>query len=265
MHVLALDFDGVICDSSREVFVVAADTYAAVEPRSALLDTLRPLREDAVSGGDQFRNHEIYHRFLNLLPLGNRAEDFGVSLRAIESGTTITDQKAYDGFFQRVGGKWLEGFHRSFYGCRDSLRETDVSAWLRLHLPFPGFSETLKRHSNRTKPAVATAKDKRSVHLLLGELGFESVFDPELILDKETGVEKTQHLRALRERTRAEYHEITFVDDKVNHLVRVAELGVRPVLAGWGFNTNREHELAHELGFEVANLDTADEVLFKGE
>ena len=40
MHVLALDFDGVLCESSREVFVVAVETYAAVEPGSALLDTL---------------------------------------------------------------------------------------------------------------------------------------------------------------------------------------------------------------------------------
>ena len=67
------------------------------------------------------------------------------------------------------------------------------------------------------------------------------------------------------DRTGVEFKYITFVDDKVNHLVRVAELGVRPVLAGWGFNTDREHELAHMLGFEVADLESADEVLFKGE
>ena len=265
MHILALDFDGVLCDSSREVFVVAVDTYSAIEPESALLETLMPLRNDAVSGGDRFRDHETYQRFLDLLPLGNRAEDFGVSLQAIERDTPITDQEAYDSFYREVGGEWMDGFHRRFYECRSSLRAADLPAWLRLHLPYPGFAETLHRHTDRTRPAVATAKDRESVRLLLGELGFESDFDPELVLDKEAGVDKTQHLRALQERTRAEFHEITFVDDKVNHLVRVAELGVRPVLAGWGFNTNREHKLARELGFDVADLATADEVLFKGE
>jgi phosphoglycolate phosphatase-like HAD superfamily hydrolase len=103
------------------------------------------------------------------------------------------------------------------------------------------------------------------VQLLLDELGFGGVFDRELILDKETGVEKTHHLRALHERAGTEFTDITFVDDKVNHLVRVAELGVRPVLAGWGFNSGREHELARELGYEVADLSTLDEDLFKGE
>jgi len=58
---------------------------------------------------------------------------------------------------------------------------------------------------------------------------------------------------------------ITFVDDKVNHLQRAAGLGVRPVLAGWGFNTVREHSLASSLGFEIAHLSTAEATLFKGD
>ena len=265
MHILALDFDGVICDSSREVFVVAVDTYAAIEPDSTLLEQLMPLRNRAADGGSEHLNTEIYRRFSDLLPLGNRAEDFGVSLQAIEKDCAIYDQEAYDAFYRKIGLPWLDRFHHRFYECRSSLREGDVRKWLQLHLPFPGLAETLRRHKDRTLPAVATAKDNRSVRLLLDELGFDNVFDPEMILDKETGVEKTHHLRVLHERTGAEFEDITFVDDKVNHLVRVAELGVRPILAGWGFNTAREHQLAQQIGFEVADLETADEVLFKGE
>lgn len=265
MHILALDFDGVICDSSREVFVVAVDTYAALEPDSALLGQLTSLRNHAAEGGSDHLDTETYRRFCDLLPLGNRAEDFGVSLQAIENNAAINDQEAYDTFYREVGQSWLDRFHRRFYECRGSLREEDLGRWLRLHLPFPGFADMLRRHKERTLPAVATAKDSRSVRLLLDELGFEDVFEDELILDKETGVEKTHHLRVLHERTGAEFEDITFVDDKVNHLVRVAELGVRPILAGWGFNTAREHQLAQQIGFEVADLETADEVLFKGE
>ena len=265
MHILALDFDGVLCDSSREVFVVAVDTYAALEPGSALLGQLIPLRDHAADGGSEHLDTEIYRRFRDLLPLGNRAEDFGVSLQAIENDAPITDQEAYDAFYRGLGQPWLNRFHRRFYESRGVLREGDIRKWLQLHLPFPGLADTLRKHKERTLPAVATAKDARSVRLLLDELGFDGVFDSNLILDKETGVEKTHHLRVLHERTGAEFEDITFVDDKVNHLVRVAELGVRPVLAGWGFNTEREHKLAHMLGFEVAALESADEVLFKGD
>lgn len=265
MHVLALDFDGVLCDSSREIFVVAIDTYADLEPGSRLLEQLQQLRENAVAGGGDYRYAPVSRQFHELLPLGNRAEDFGVSLRAIDEGIELGHQTAYDAFYRTLGQPWLEAFHRRFYECRAGLREADPEGWLRLHLPYPNLADALRRHRDRTRPAVATAKDSRSVQLLLAEIGLDGVFERELILDKETGIEKTHHLRALHQRTGAEYAEITFVDDKVNHLLRVADLGVRPILAAWGFNSGREHDLARELGYEVAELSTLDEVLFKGE
>ncbi len=265
MRILALDFDGVLCDSSREVFVVGVDTFAAQEPNSAILDGLRPLRDDALAGGTDHRADPLYQRFLDLLPLGNRAEDFGVSLKAIESDAAIEDQGTYDDFYRSLGPDWLDAYHRRFYETRRGLRSADRAAWLHLHLPYPGVGAMLRRHKPTTTPAVATAKDSRSVELLLEELGLGGVFDSQLVLDKETGVNKTHHLRALVERTSVPYENITFVDDKVNHLVTVAELGVRAVLAGWGFNSAREHALAASLGFPVATLDNAETILFKGE
>ena len=265
MHILALDFDGVLCDSSREVFVVAVDTFAAQEPGSDILGTLELLRNEAIGGGDGFRSDPLYRRFLDALPLGNRAEDFGVTLQALETGAAIVDQSSYDEFYRNLDSEWLAIFHRRFYEARSRLRADDPAGWLKLHLPYPGLAETLRRHKGPTELAVATAKDARSVELLLDELGMADLFEPELILDKQTGVEKTRHLEILCERTGLEFGSATFVDDKVNHLVIVSQLGVRPVLAGWGFNTGREHALARELGYEVAELETADTVLFQGE
>ena len=63
MHVLALAFAGVLCDSSREVFVVAVDTFCDLSPGSSLLDQLTPLRDDAAAGGSDYRKAEIYARF----------------------------------------------------------------------------------------------------------------------------------------------------------------------------------------------------------
>jgi len=265
MRVLAFDFDGVLCDSSREVFVVAVDTLADLEPGSELLAVLRPLRDEALAGGDAFRDHEVHHRFSELLPLGNRAEDFGVALRAIEESRLICDQNGYDVFFAGLPGSWRDLFHSRFYESRAQLRESDPDRWLALHLPYPNLVAALQRHRDEFIPAVATAKDAQSVDLLLTELGLKNLFDPRFVLDKETGVEKTVHLLELQRRTRTPFEDITFVDDKLNHLVKVAGLGVRCVLAGWGFNTDREHDEARRLGFQVAHLDDLDESVFKGE
>ena len=265
MRVLALDFDGVLCDSSREVFLVAVDAYALQEPDSPLLRRLTELRDDAADGGNDHLDDPLVQAFAGLLPLGNRAEDFGVALRALETEVSIGDQDAYDSFYACHEQVWLESYHRLFYEARARLRAEDPAAWSRLHLPYPGLADILGRHADDTHLAVVTAKDGRSVHLLLEELEMAEIFGADLILDKETGVEKTHHLQVLRDRLGADFSDITFVDDKVNHLEQVAGLGVRPVLAGWGFNTQREHTLARSLGYEIAFLGTADAVLFKGD
>ena len=264
MRVLALDFDGVLCNSSREVFVVAVDAYCRQAPASRLLDNLRSLREDALAGGSKYLDDPVVLSFSCILPLGNRAEDFGVALHAVEDDHSISDQAGYDTYFATHERDWLESYHHRFYEARHRLRARDLGVWLGLHLPYPGLADTLRGHPSDTKLAVATAKDARSVILLLEKLGMADLFEADLILDKETGVEKTHHLQTLHDRLDIGFDDITFVDDKVNHLLSVAGLGIRPVLAGWGLNTPREHAAARALGYEIASLDTAGAVLFTG-
>jgi phosphoglycolate phosphatase-like HAD superfamily hydrolase len=264
MRVIAFDFDGVLCDSSREVFAVAIDSLAELEPDLPLVAELVPLRDDAIAGGEAFREHPLYRRFYELLPLGNRAEDFGVALKAISEAASIADQKEYDAFYAEIPEIWRTRYHRRFYEERESLRNAHLEGWLAMHLAYPEVPAAIERHRDSFLPAVATAKDARSVRLLFSKLGLDAVFDDRLILDKEAGVDKTAHLRELQRRTGEPFHHITFIDDKLNHLEKVANLGVSGVLAGWGFNTDRERALALRRGFEVAQLDTID-TLFKGE
>ena len=88
MKVLALDFDGVISDSAAEAFVVALRTWAALEPDSALAAS--PL---AAPGGAPTRADieaaPPYPAFVEHMPLGNRAEDFGVVLAAIDQAVPL--------------------------------------------------------------------------------------------------------------------------------------------------------------------------------
>ena len=56
--------------------------------------------------------------------------------------------------------------------------------------------------------------------------------------------------------------EVTFIDDKVNHLVDVAEIGTRCLLAGWGYNGEREFAVARAAGFPVLTLEALDQTLF---
>ena len=255
VKVLALDFDGVIFDSAREVFAVAVDTYHDLQGRSTLDGTESIVEEP----GDS--DEGLYEEFMKIMPLGNRAEDFGVALAAIDAGRSPADQEAYGRFRDELDASWLERFHRRFYERRTDRMARDRESWLSLVRPYDRFVKILRRNRKRCTYAIATAKDRASVLALLGHHGLDELFDERTIVDKETGVTKDEHLRRLQHLTGADFGEMTFIDDKLNHLETVAPLGVRCVLAAWGYNGRREWDLARRRGFAVCNLDDVETVL----
>ncbi len=247
MRALVLDFDGVISDSALESFEVAFRTYLILSPNSSLAHRDR---------------NRLYPMFLELMPLGNRAEDFGVVLAALENEAPIASQEGYDAFRGQRGAPWLERFHRVFYETRQALREEDLEAWHSWMAPYAEFVELLRRWAPRVPLAIATAKDRTSVEDLLCTYAIDDLFSSEWIFDKETGMSKTAHLRALQAQMKIPFEEMTFIDDKVNHLDAVSTLNVRCALAGWGYNGDRERELALARGHLVLEFDDAEKKLF---
>jgi phosphoglycolate phosphatase-like HAD superfamily hydrolase len=262
MKLLALDFDGVISDSAVECFWVALRTYVELQPETPLIDAFQRLGSDGTCCRGQIENDPLYRRFLTLMPLGNRSEDFAVILALLEQGTRIDSQADYDRELTGQSEEFLTAFHRRFYEIRYALVERDRDHWLGLMGPYPPFTDLLRARAGEVAFAVATAKDRRSVLLLLDSYGLGALFPPERVLDKETGVSKRSHIESLQRRTRVPASEITFVDDKVSHLDRVAPLGARCALATWGYNSAREHVLAEERGYLLCTLENAAALLF---
>ena len=259
MRALALDFDGVISDSAAECFVVSLATLQALHPVEAWTGLAG--RIESMSR-EEILAEPLCRAFVEGMPLGNRAEDFGVVLRAIEAGDRLEDQAAYDRVYERVGPAFREAFHERFYVERAGLRSRSPQAWLGLMGTYPAFLDVLRAHAGEVRLAIATAKDRVSVDLLLAEYGVADLFAPELILDKEAGPDKRAHVRALAERLALPFAEITFVDDKVNHLDTVSRLGTRCALAGWGYNGERERALAASRGYLVLDLECVSSRLF---
>jgi len=247
MKALVLDCDGVILDSARESFKVSRRAYLDLQPGSGLA---------------RLDETDLFDRFVTLMPLGNRAEDFGTSMAALESGVELPDQGAYDRFRDTRDRAWLERYHEHFYEVRDALAAASPEDWHALMRPYGPFVELLRKRAGDTIYAVATAKDRRSFDAILGAHGVLDLFPPHLVLDKETGADKSAHLRRLQSILDVPFHEMTFVDDKVNHLETVAPLGVRCALAAWGYNGPREHDLAARRGYLVCRLDDAEASLF---
>jgi phosphoglycolate phosphatase-like HAD superfamily hydrolase len=264
MRVLALDFDGVISDSAPEAFLVAVRTFAELRPGSSVARAAAAFAGAAPAAG-ALRDAPLYAPFLALMPLSNRAEDYAVVLSALESGTPVPDQAAYDALRDHHDPAWLGDYHRRFYAQRSALAASDPPGWLALMPAYRELLPLLRRWAGAVELAIATAKDRSSVAALLRAYGIDDLFAPERILDKQTGVAKTTHLAELRTRCAVEFKQITFVDDKVSHLDGAAALGVRCGLATWGYNGPREMQQAQARGHLVCGLRDAEQKLFDGE
>jgi len=259
MRALALDFDGVISDSAAEAFAVSLPTYVAARPvaRWSGLST----RVQALSRSELERE-PLYRAFVEGMPLGNRAEDFGVVLYALDRGLPLDDQAAYDRVRREVGEAFCDDYHERFYAERAAFRTRAPERWLALMGPYGRFLEVLRARRADVVLALATAKDRDSVDLLLAAYGVADLFAPDRIFDKDAGPDKRSHLSLLAGALGLEFAEITFVDDKVNHLDSVSRLGVRCALATWGYNGERERRLACERGYLVLDLERVEEQLF---
>jgi len=262
LRLLALDFDGVISDSAPESFAVALLTYTQMTSGSQFGGRGAALESGPLPAPLPFAEDPLYAGFIELMPLGNRAEDFAISLCALEAGRRIADQAGYDAFRSELDEGWLQEFHRRFYQNRSALSQRDPAGWRRMMGPYRPFLEILHRRAGDAMLAIATAKDAGTVAALMRDYGIDVLFPAERVLDKDTGVHKDAHLRRLHETLGVAYDEMIFVDDKVNHLDRAAGLGVGCALAAWGYNGEREIELARQRGFRVCTLENAEEQLF---
>jgi len=253
MKALVMDFDGVVSDSAREAFIVAVRTYIDLRPESSV----RPADADAGS-------HDLFGSFMDLMPLGNGAADYGAILTALEAGANPPDQPSYDAFRAGLDPDWLESYVHRFYEVRSAMAEADPEGWRGLMRPFAPLLELLRRRAGGgVTYAIATAKDGGSVEVLLRDYGIADLIPVDLVVDREAGPRKSAHLERLREKLDLDPGAMTFIDDKVNHLDTVAPLGVRCALAAWGYNGARERELAVERGYLVCELEDVERKLFE--
>ena len=257
MQLLALDFDGVISDSAPEAWLVTLRTLAELRPEPFVEKQYSAARQAPV---EAIREDPSYRRFVEMMPLGNRAEDFAVAVSLLARGELAKDQSEFDRAFSAVEAGFHERFHERFYQIRRELREGEPERWLSLLGPYPELVALLHRVAPRVRLAIATAKDRESVLRLLARYEVEGLFPDDALVDKSAGRSKRAHLAALAERFQRPFEDITFVDDKVNHLDDVAGLGVRCGLAAWGYNGEREAREARDRGYgvwQVPDLEAA--------
>jgi phosphoglycolate phosphatase-like HAD superfamily hydrolase len=235
-RILALDFDGTICDGMAEYWQTAWRTYTQVwqldriEPPAGMAEKFRELRPLIEVGWE--------------MPVLIRAIGLGISTERMQSSwQRIRDRIIAD---SRLSGVKVS---QELDRVRDNWIEQDPTSWLRLHQFYPGVVEMFKTLPDRKiQPIIITTKESRFVSQLLQEQGIE--LGSEFIWGKELKRSKTDSLKQILDRGAKKSPTVWFVEDKFSTLAKVAsqpELeAVKLYLADWGYNTVAERESAQQ-------------------
>lgn len=231
--ILALDFDGVICDGLAEYFASTKRAYQQIwsEP---IDDSLAPsfyrLRPVIETGWEM-------PILLRALALGMEETEILDKFRAIAQQITMSEGLTKQEVVQKLDG------------VRDDWIEHNLDDWLGLHRFYPGTIERLQQIlASEIELYIVTTKEGRFVKQLLQQQGVDLAETQ--IIGKESKRPKYETLRILRDRnSKSEINpKIFFVEDRLKTLQQVAQqqdLGnVGLFLADWGYNLEGDRRLA---------------------
>lgn len=233
--ILALDFDGVVCDGLAEYFDSAWRAHAR----------LRDLPETDAPAG-------LAERFYALRPVVESGWEMPLVIQALLAGVNDADIREH---WPALAPKLLDGRASAEIGAeldrvRDELIAADLGGWLARHRFYPGVVERLRTLAGGpTRVVIITTKEGRFVRELLARQGLD--FPAEAIFGKESRRPKADVLRALKG-SGGPGPCAWFVEDRLQTLEAVAAQSdlddVRLFLAGWGYNFASERARARSTG-----------------
>ena len=227
-RLMALDFDGVICNGLREYFQTSWRVY------SQLWDV--PHR---VPSG------KLAETFYRLRPVVETGWEMPLVLHALESGLSEADilrdwSSLATGLLQKSNMD-AKSIGAMVDRTRDQWMVEDFADWLSYQTFYPGMIEFLK---SCDRFVIISTKEGRFIRALLQPCGIELQDDQ--LYGKERQQPKHEILRALK----PDYSHITFIEDRYKTLQTVAkqpDLGdIDLLLADWGYNLESEREAARK-------------------
>jgi phosphoglycolate phosphatase-like HAD superfamily hydrolase len=232
--ILALDFDGVICDGLIEYFEVAWRTYCQV---------WFPANETPPAG--------LASQFYRLRPVIETGWEMPVLVKALLEGIAeveiLQDWHNINQRFLLKDNLNAKEISTKLDKLRDEWIANDLESWLSLHRFYPGIIDKLKSTiASTSKLYIISTKEGRFVQQLLHQEGVN--LGSEEIFGKEVKRPKYEILRELIQSHKTPQETVWFVEDRLKTLQLVDQQtdlkDVKLFLADWGYNTALEKTTA---------------------
>jgi phosphoglycolate phosphatase-like HAD superfamily hydrolase len=230
--ILALDFDGVICDGLIEYFQTTKRTYEKIwnADEKPVSDELEP----------------TFHRLRTVIETG---WEMPILLRALILG--IAEEKILQNWLsvanQIVESERLDKkeISKTLDTVRDEWIASDLDNWLALHRFYPGVLQRIGQIlASSTKLYIVTTKEGRFVKQLLQQQKIDLLENR--IYGKEYKRPKYETLREILKIHSEDPTNVWFVEDRLEALELVRQQAdleaVKLYLAEWGYNTQQTRD-----------------------
>jgi hypothetical protein len=228
--ILALDFDGVLCEGMREYFETSRRTYRAVwpadrEPGDELLSQFQALRPVILTGWEM---PLLLKAIVDARPAAAIARDW----------PTVRDDLVHTDSRHRAG--LVPMLTRTLDEVRRKWIASDPESWIARNAPYCDLAELRRLVGEPERAVLVTTKEGEFARLILESWGIRLAD----IQGKEAGTHKCENLRALiaaYTSERGRRPRLWFVEDRPETLEHVtthpdlADVGL--FLATWGYNT----------------------------
>jgi hypothetical protein len=228
-NILALDFDGVLCDGMAEYFETSRRTSARVWP------------------GEPVPNDEVFPTFRRLRPVIMTGWEMPLLLRAIGQGrpesdivrnwTGVRDEEAGSRSHSRE--ELISLLTKTLDEVRREWIAADRPGWIRRNASYCGLDELRRLVGEPERCVLVTTKEGEFARLILDEWRVKLAD----IQGKEAGTHKCDNLRTLIDeytKARGRRPRVWFLEDRLETLEHVTtHLDLEDVglyLAAWGYN-----------------------------
>ncbi|NLZ59514.1 MAG: hypothetical protein GX901_02505 [Lentisphaerae bacterium] len=232
MKLLALDFDGVICDSARETGLSAWKAARELWPECCNADEMpEKLMQEFIEVRPYleigYQSPLMLKMLLEKLPLGEFQDRLEDNCRRIMLESAMNSESMIK-LFSQTRKQWME---------------QDLEGWLGAHGFYAGVIPALQEALKLQEQRILTTKQECFTLPLLTGQGVD--FPKEKIWGLERKTPKEELLLRLQ---REGWKQIIFVEDRLETLLRVMQIpqldGVRLYYALWGYGTDKEKQQA---------------------
>ena len=232
MKLLALDFDGVLCDSAKECLINSYNSYNIAEQKN----TEKSYSMEMIDS----REVELFLKFRPLVRIAREYYPLWYLIsknQPIDPSMNIQEQI-------RIPEKKLDAFNTIFFQQRREWMKKDEFSWLYFNPLYPGIKKVLLELIKYENTYIVSSKNAPAINSILKHNQID--FPTDNIWGSDSDLDKPDIFRKLKEKNAISYSDIIFLDDNIENLMKAKELGISVFWASWGYSMVNEKKKVSE-------------------